>query len=54
MKKHFNEKTFSYNLFKIYFIKNKYPACDGRCVQNLSTSSPKRADLLITRDSNFM
>jgi len=36
------------------FIKNKYPACDGRCVQNLSTSSPKRADFLITRDSNLM
>ena len=35
-------------------IKSKYPACDGRCVQNPSTNSPERADLLITSDSSFM
>ena len=40
--------------FILTFAKNKYPACDGRCVQNLSTSSPKRADFQITRDSNFI
>jgi len=30
------------------FIQDTNPACDGRCVQNLGTNSPKRADLLIT------
>jgi len=54
-KTNFNEKRFNFcKINNLNLIKNKYPACDGRCVQNPSTNSPKRADLQITSDSNFM